>query len=73
MRVLVGVAHHADHLDAGAADLLGDAAIEILRRHHLERRGGLRGGEAKRETKRQRQSEGEGEGEGFHRGLHFPR
>ena len=64
MRVLVGVAQDADHLDPVAADLLGDVAIEILRRHQLERRGGLRGGrKTKRETKRQQQ----GEGEGFHK------
>jgi hypothetical protein len=34
MRVLVRVVHDADDRDPVAADLAGDVAIEILRRHH---------------------------------------
>ena len=33
MRVLIGIAQDADDRDPVAADLLGHAAVEILRRH----------------------------------------
>ena len=44
MRVLVGIAHDADHLDLQAADLVGDVAVEILRRHQLDHAIGGAGG-----------------------------
>jgi hypothetical protein len=38
MRVLIGVAENADHGHLGAAELLGDIAIEILRCDNAQRR-----------------------------------
>ena len=44
MRVLVRVVHDADDRDPVAADLAGDVAVEILRRHHGDLAvGGTRG------------------------------
>ena len=37
MRVLVGIVHDAADLDPVAADLLGDVAVEILRRDDGDR------------------------------------
>jgi hypothetical protein len=53
MRVLVRVVHDADDRDPVAADLAGDVAIEILRRHHgdLAVGGACAGNRGKREEK----------------------
>ena len=37
MRVLVGIVEDAGHRDVGAADLLGDVAVEVLGRDDLDR------------------------------------
>jgi hypothetical protein len=37
MRILVGISQYADHLNLAAADLMGNIAVEILRRHKLDR------------------------------------
>ena len=61
MRVLVGIVHDADDRDPVAADLAGDVAIEILRRHHSDLAVGGAGGRGRGEG----EEDGEGEGE-FH-------
>jgi hypothetical protein len=37
MRILVGISQYADHLNLAATDLMGNIAVEILRRHKLDR------------------------------------
>ena len=69
MRVLVGAVQDADHGDAVAADLAGDAAVEILRRHHGELAVNFAVGGARNQCGKRQGGEREGRdqrGKGFH-------
>src|SRR5471032_657920 len=55
MRVLVGIVHDADDRNPVAADLAGNVAVEILRRHHgdfvVSGAGGVTAGKRKEQCK----------------------
>jgi hypothetical protein len=65
MRVLIRIVHDADDIDPVAADLTGDVAIEILRRHHGDL--AVVGARAGERGERKEKCEGE-PGDGLHDG-----